>query len=369
MISFKKLKKRRVLGLFLIFFVIFFFLFRSKSYELSYTRDGVSIVESYSKKEKLYTFLFRVENKEFFVTFANAYKHGKEFVDAIEVHQKEDTICILPKGSFAFFPLCIKKNNYVSFHLISDRDLVREEWQHEVSLEERNYGNFKIYNLNQKRYFIWNYKGFTVIDKNGVTEIPLFSEDVYTIPLTIQMDPYIVLGDYSKKYEFQKFYVINSKNNKVKELETEKDFSFDAYFLGVDKKKAYFVDKKNKLEYEINPKRLLINKVTNNNQGKILVDGEWEYPTMTSLVTQEKKFTFKNRVSYELSNQTLYRVEGKYKTQLSNQKVKEVVYSDATTVYYLVEDQLYFYNDQEGEVLVLSNFEWNFNYQNMIFIF
>ncbi len=49
--------------------------------------------------------------------------------------------------------------------------------------------------------------------------------------------------------------------------------------------------------------------------------------------------------------------------------VKEIVYSTEDTVYYLEGDTLYYYNDSDGEVLVISNFEWNFNYKNMIFIF
>lgn len=369
MISLKKVNTKRIIGVILVGFILLIVSFRSKSYEIVYTRDAVSVVESYSKKDKLYTFLFQIGEKEFFATFKGKYKHAKKFVDKVVVNEKDNTICILPEGAFSFFPICMKNDEYVSFHLIQDDELVPATWHKDIEDEERTFGNLKIYHLNQHKYYVWNYKGFTVIDEKSVREISLFQEDIYNIPLGIQVDKYILLADYSSKYEFNKFYVIHSKNNKVRELVTERNLPFDSYFLGVNGKKAYFVDKKNKLEYEIYPKRLLINKVTNNNQGKILVNGEWESISMTHLVTDEKKFSSSNQVSYVLDRNTLYSVFGKYKTKLSDKNVKEIVFSDATTVYYLVEDKLYYYNSSEGEVLVLSNFEWNFNYKNMIYIF
>ena len=369
MISFKKLKKRRVVGVLFLLFILLCFCLRSKSYEITYTRDGVTIIERYSKKEKLYTFLFQVEEKEFFVTFESKYKHSKKLVKKVNVYEKDDVVCIIPEGSLSFFPLCLENGEYVSYHLIEDYDLVPENWYKEFETQKRTFGNIKIYNLNHHKYFIWNYKGFYVISEKGEKEISLFQEDIYNIPLGVQVDKYLLLADYSSKYEFNKFYVINSKNNKVKEIVLEKEIPFDAYFLGVNGKKAYFVDKKNKMEYEIYPKRLVIHKVTNNNQGRILVDGEWQSTSMTSIVTNEKTFTDSNKLSYVLENNVLYSVVDKYKTKLSTKEVKEIVFYNAATVYYLVGDQLYYYNDSDGEVLVLSNFEWNFNYKNMIFVF
>ena len=38
-------------------------------------------------------------------------------------------------------------------------------------------------------------------------------------------------------------------------------------------------------------------------------------------------------------------------------------------IYYLKDDELYHYNPIEGEELLLSYFEWNFNLENMIFIY
>ncbi len=291
-------------------------------------------------------------------------------MEEVEVKQKEDTICIFPKGKhFSFFPLCMQGEEYVSYHLIEDEEIIPKDMRMEIENKETTYQQLKLYHLNNRTFFVWNYKGFYVIDSKKQQEITLFSNDVYNIPLTTQVDKYLVIADYNSKFILQKFYVINSQNKSVKELSLEKELSFESYFLGTINKKAYLVDKKNKKEYEIYPKRLLIENVTNNNQGKIFVEDAFEPISMTSLVTAEKTFTYALIVDYKIENNTLYAIHAHHQTKLSNKKVKDIVYKEGDTVYYLVEDKLYYYTPSEGEVLVMSNFEWNFNYKNMIYVF
>ena len=38
-------------------------------------------------------------------------------------------------------------------------------------------------------------------------------------------------------------------------------------------------------------------------------------------------------------------------------------------VYFLSKDKLYVYSPLSGIKLLLENFEWNFNYENMIFVY
>ena len=55
--------------------------------------------------------------------------------------------------------------------------------------------------------------------------------------------------------------------------------------------------------------------------------------------------------------------------KISENKVKDIVYYDNESVYYLVDDILYKYSSEYGEVKIMSDFEWNFNYNNMIFVY
>ena len=37
-------------------------------------------------------------------------------------------------------------------------------------------------------------------------------------------------------------------------------------------------------------------------------------------------------------------------------------------IYYISDDKLYVYSSFDGDKLLVENFEWNFNYKNIVFI-
>lgn len=363
-------KNKKIFFGILFLITLFCIIFHSKNYEMEYTINDVRIIEKFNQKEKIYEFLFQAKDKEFFVAFNHKYIHSKKLIKQIEVKEKENIICLFPKSEkMDFQPLCMQDNELISYYLVDDEELVDSRFKKEILYEEKTYNNINLYYLNNKKYYIWNYEGFYVISNKETKEIKLFQDDIYRIPLTIQVNDNLLIADYDSKYEFNKFYVINSKKDKVRELNLENVISFDSYFLGTTKKKVYLIDKKNKREYEIYPKRLLIENITNNNQGRILNEEVWEPISMTSLVNNENKFTYKELTKFKIENNILYKVQGNYQTKLSNQSVKDIIYYDKDTVYYLVDEKLYYYSDNDGEVLVMSSFEWNFNYKNMIYVF
>ncbi len=358
-----KLKKKIILFVFFFFVLVFFFLFHSRNYEIEYNRDSVQVEERFMKKEKVYEFIFHYNEKDFIQRIPNSYISSKKLVKSIEIKEVEEAICLIPSSKkLNMTPVCLKDNEQLSPHLV-----LKEE-ETEIHPQD-TYENITIYNLNQKSYLLWNYKGFYKIDSKKKENISLFENDTYSLSLVEQVGNYLILADYDQKYEFQKFYVLNSKNGKIKELSLKEALPFDSYFLGVFKNKAYLIDKKNKQEYKINPKKLEIEKISKKNIGKLYTNNAWESLSMDILASNEKKFTYDKWISYQVENNTLYAIINTYKVKLSNQKVKEIVYFEEDTVYYLVEDKLYCYNPEDGEIVLLSNFEWNFNYKNMVFIF
>lgn len=370
MVKFKKIKKRKLILFVFILIVLFYGIFRSKSYEIEYSLGEVTVLEKFQKEKKSYDFIFKVKEKEFFVSLEQSYIYSKKLIQNVDVKEKGDTLCIVPKGKkLDLYPLCIQNNEYVSFHLIEVDEIIDSSLRKEITYKQKDFKNMSIYSLNNKKYFIWNYEGFTVLSGDSQKEIKLFNEDIYNIPLAIKTGNYLIIADYNAKYVFSKFYVINTKNNKVRELDVDKEISFDSYFLGTTDKKVYLVDKKNKKEYEIDPKRLKFHDITKKNQGRIFNNGEWEVIGMNALVNNDVHFQYKFNTTYELLDGILFKVQGDYKTKISNQSVKEIIYVNESIVYYLIEDKLYYYTDSDGEVLVMRNFEWNFNYKNMIYVF
>ena len=54
--------------------------------------------------------------------------------------------------------------------------------------------------------------------------------------------------------------------------------------------------------------------------------------------------------------------------RISDKNIDMIINYNNDTVYYLSKDNLYMYNNYYGEVLLMNNYEWNFNKIKMIFI-
>ncbi len=367
---FKKIKKKLFFLLLIFLIFLFFFFFYNSDYEKEYYVNDIKIVEKWNKNAQRYIFSFETKGKDFLVSLKHKYIHKKKLIGQIKIKEKGNGVCIFPESKeIEMFPLCKIDDEAISYHLIMDEELISSNYKSELSYEEKKYNNVMTYALKNNKYYLWNYKGFTVVSNNGTKEIKLFDEDVYNIPLVIKVEHFLLVANYDEKFNFHKFYVIDTKKDKVRELEFEKEISFDSLFLGVFNKKAYLLDKKNKIEYEINPKKMLIQKVSKDNEGKILKNDIFESIGMNALISGEKVFTHKELTKYLLDTNTLYQVQENYKTKITDKIVRDIIFYKENTVYYLVNETLYSYNNKEGEVPILSHFEWNFNYKNMIFIF
>ena len=75
-------------------------------------------------------------------------------------------------------------------------------------------------------------------------------------------------------------------------------------------------------------------------------------------------------MNYILVNDELYLYywNQNNRIKVSNNKIRQIVYTNDDSVYYLVGNTLYKYNDIQGEVKLVEYGEWEFNYQNLIFI-
>lgn len=366
----KNKKKIRLLLVIFVIFFLFYLILHKKSYEIKYSKSNFEITEKYDKKNKLYSFKFKGENKEFFVKIENKYIRKKKLINEIQIKKDDNTLCIIPKSKkLNMYPLCYQNDQLISYHQIKNKELISDSYFKKIKNKKSTFKKIKINNLNDNKYYIWNYKGFYVIDGENNTEINLFDKDIYNIPLATSTNKYLFIPDYNSNYNFNKGYIINSKNNKIKELETKEDISFESYILGNIKNKIYLMDKKNKKEYEINSKRIAINEISKKNKGKIYEKDEWKEISINKLSSKETNFSIYKPYDYQIIDKKLYLCEENFKTLISDLEVKEIIKIDKDTVYYLVDNKLYYYNPQDGEVLVMTYFEWNFNYKNMIFIF
>ncbi len=370
MFKFHVPKKGKIIVFLFLFLILCFYVFHRKNYVVDYTINDFAITEKYNKEENGYQFLINYENQEFLMLKEHKYIYSKKLIQNVFAKQKEDIICLFfTSKKISLYPLCKKEDAYISYHLIEDEELIPASYKSNLLVNEKEYNALKLYSLEENKYYLWNYTGFYVVTDQNVKEIKLFNSDIYSIPLTYKVGNYLVIANYDEKYNFNKFYVINTKNDKIRELKLKDEISFDSYFLGSTEKKLYLIDKKNKAEYELDPKHLQIKNITNKTQGTILQQDEWESISIQSLINNEISFTHKENTCYEIRENTLYKIQNQLTTKISNKNVKAIVSYDKDKVFYLVDDSLYSYDDQEGEKLIINNFEWNFNYENMIYIF
>lgn len=368
-----KLKKRKILQIIfvivLLIFIIIFNLIKRKNYEVEYKVGKYNIVENYN--HKIYT--FRISNEDNSFSFLKNIKYIKKhkLINNIKEIKLDNEYCLIIQSDyFNYNPLCVKDEKEVDYRLISKEMKEKLKFVDREEDEEKTYNNLKINNLLDYNYLVWNYKGFDLISQNNTETINLFNSDIYDIPLSKMVNNYLLIADYDSKYNFNKFYVINVLKGTKDEFKIKDDISFDSYILGSYKESIYLVDRKNKIEYEIVPHKKKIRKVgTENKQGIIYTENGFERISLTKLVSKEYSFYDDNLYSYKIIDNKLVQELNKDKMIVSNKDIKDIIAIKEDNVLYLVDDTLYFYNILYGEVKVMTNFEWNFNYKNNIYFY
>ena len=202
--------------------------------------------------------------------------------------------------------MCNNGKQNVDYHLVDDK--LKDELQDyykEQSEKKEKIDNYIIYN--NEKMFIWNYKGFNYINDNQITKINLFKKDIYDIPLATKINEYILLPDYEQNYNFNKFYIINTKNLEIEEWEINYDISFNSYINGINYKSIYLTDIKNEKQYEIVPHKKRMRVVGNKYKDGIqYIHGKEEKVPMSELINKKINFISNNPYVYKVENKELY---------------------------------------------------------------
>lgn len=322
-----------------------------KNYEYKYFLGEVEIVESYDKSDSIYKFEIDNKKSSFVYYVEENYISKRGLIKSVEI--KGDCIIAI-SDDIKDISLCHNEEMYYT-HYYEDTP--------EAKLID-TYNGINIYDFNNSKYMIWNYSGFLTISESEKDTIKLFNTDFYYLDLIIKMDDYLVVADYDQKYKFDKFYLINSKNNKVKEFTLDKELFFNSYILGNEKDNFYIYDVQQELEYKINPFKENVKKI----DYETLVDGNWEKISINKLNKKDVVFRQKSNFYFFLDNNKLYYKAKDTTISVTNKDVDKIVSSNKEEVYFVSEGALYHIEFLSGIKKIMDYKEWNFNYNN-IYVF
>ena len=348
-------KKLRNLIIFLlaIFLIFIILLNTSHNYNLEYTIKDVKVNENYQKKAKYYSFVFTYENNEYEVISFDKYTNKRKLVTDISISKENDNTCLSFTSKYVnLYDVC--KSSDTFYYKNNNNDFKTN----------KTYKNILIDNLNNQTFLLWNYHEFVYLSPKKETTISLFNKDVYNLNLIYQTDKTLLIPNYNEDYKFTKIYQINYKNAKTSEINLRFELYFDSYFLGDYKNRVYLYDNKNELEYYFDLKKKEIYKT----DYKILVNKKWESVTNQKLKNNKLSFEETKIYNYTLKDNKLY--GGFNKDYLvTNKEVSKIIKTDNLDIYYISNDTLYYFNPLYGEKTLLKYSEWEFNNNNMIFIF
>ncbi|HIQ94079.1 TPA: hypothetical protein IAB29_02960 [Candidatus Ventrenecus stercoripullorum] len=370
-----KIKQRRRLALLLIIILIIalvlFFLFRRKDYTVTYSVNDYEITESYHKEEDYYSFIIKKGETERFAIVYNQHFSSKKNIDQITEYQTETESCItISSNKVRIEPLCTKEATQISYHLVSDEMKeklgVTSETKEDTILT--TYNNINVYHYRNHNYYIWNYRGFYHINENTTENIQLFDKDIYNPTLITQVNDTLVIPDYNADYYFDKVILLDMNTGRTTTWTLETSIYFDSAVLGVYQGDLYIIDKHEKTEWQLNIAKQKQERVGTEQKGGKIYDHEWTNVTMNRLLYQENTFKGTTILEYNIKEDGLYAIFDNHQMKIRESAPSKILSNTDNTVYYLVNDNVYSYNKEEGEKLLLNYFEWNFNSENVIFI-
>ena len=358
-----KVKPRAYLILLLIVILIIFFVI-PRNHEKNYKINDYNIKEVFNNKNKRYNLTISKDDNiyEYYFDSKNL---GKKIINNIEDVSNDDNSCIIIsiKNSNKM-PLC----KDIDYHLVDNIDF--SEYKKEYNNDYKTVDKTNVYNTMNKTYFIWNYNNFSFINDKETTNIDLFKSDYYNISIATTIKDYLVIANYDEQYNFKELIFINMKNKNKDTWQLNHEISYESYVLGTVDNYIYIVDKKNKLEYRLDIKKKEMKVVGNDTNGGITYNnGKYDDVSMYKLINNEVTFDYGYDQMYIIDDNKLYLQTSNTKVLVSNKKIAKIIYQNNNYVYYLVGDTLYYHSLIDGEVMIMKNFEWNFNNNNVIFIY
>ena len=404
----KNIKLILIIFVLILFFEFIAFIFKH-SHEVEYkveTKDHNYVINEVYKDKKYYFLIFDKKNKyKYSFETDNNFHKSKKVVKKIYEYKIGEVLCVYPglNKKTDVNIVCSKDDKTYSYTYYKNElndfvKLLKEEGYSSNSWkEDDNYqtkiDTVNVYNKNitdDTYIYIYKYDGFYAINNEENEKVKLFKNDNYNNTLGVQLSKYYIIPDYDQKHDYSKFYIINMKNNKVKDANYKYEISKDSYINGIVDDEIYLFDRDELVQYKIYKNGKRIKEVGNKDDGILYYDLGFKKENVYTFRDEDVTFkTFKDYISKIEKNTSIkflrntgdtyyyqtkdnnvyyYNINSKQKVLLLNMKISDFnLYGD--TIYFISNDTLYSYNINEGLKKLIVYSEFAFNYRNRVSIY
>lgn len=275
----RRIKKQYIIIILLIIFVLIFLPRNLKNNDsVNYVINGFNVSENINNN-KTNIAITNNEIKYYYILD----KKDKKVVSNIELYKDDnynclyltfndrtninDLVCIKDNINYYYSTGVIKNEKIDNYYneLISQKKINRL-YNDKATYQKKDLYTFYTNNiLDEYILFISTYKGLYKIDKD-IEEINLFDKDVYDQRIKAFIKNKYVIANYNQQYDFDSFYVVDLKSEKISTIKSKYNISFNSS-INYDENYIYLHDLDNDKYYELdidNKSIRLINKITNN---------------------------------------------------------------------------------------------------------
>lgn len=402
-----------------VLFVVLFFIFQwgliffKKGHEVVYSvffqDQTFQVTEKYQKKQgDYYDVMIENQNNTYYYVFQNEFNKQKRIVEKIEYYEENDYSCIFPilEQNEGTYLQCIQNDKIYTSTSFPNQDFISRI---ETDLEEKGYSlhtnidlettekliNTTIYTNNLLDHDIitlWDYKGIQVIKIDEFDIRTVLGFDKYENSHGYLVDKYYIVPEYlsTKVLEFSEVTVIDLDTLEYNTIKLNYTLSSNTYMNGVIDHKLYYTDPSNLLQIEVNPSKKSSRLIGSKELGGQIYNGAWEDINIYDFVNST--ITFQEEIPNEIIQQYSYleMIEGDYSYYFTNQNgevyqvpkehldVSILLFQASNlsnvkvvqdTIYYVVDNTVYYFHPTSGKIPILSNNELRYNTKNRIDVF
>lgn len=380
--------------------IVFFTMTHTIDYSLSKKEGLFRVREKYKKGDKEGYYFLKVEQdkKKFFFDIDNTFNKRKKIIKDIAVYDEDGVMCISPiyvkevKNNYIYCNYENKQYSYEALKNKIDIEKLKSLAKFNASLYKSNLNKpiekngvlYYVQNAKRDEHIsLYRYKFIEMYNEVSINRFTFSDKDIYNNKMGLFVDKYFLMPVYTETNTIKGYHITDFAMNRRSYFLFDDYLSLNSYMQGTVKGRVYIVDKTNKTQYMINPKKDSYEIIGSPAIDAQIFDGEkFKTTNIQSLINDEIVFP-KEKVNtneeyvesfYDERAIYLYKKNGDFikiykdspeeKIHLFNNPQAKAIVVSKGSIYFIIEDLLYRYDEFGLKPLIKYN-ELKFNLSNI----